>query len=544
MMKKAKLWCGAAALLFSMTFAASADNQIQWGSSLGNWFDHSGALMQAGANGGTGWLVQLVYAGSNGVIDRATGSGFGVTGDDVAVAWAYFDSVNWGQGKFIGSEYVNTLPNGSKYYFRAWEGVTAGGGQIPAAPLYHGESMLFTVTGNGDTPIPDVFEPNVNLGGSSGPYAMTTDLATTAVLAVQATPGGSVTGGGTYIVNNPVQITATASNLWLFTGWNDSNTNASRTVVVPSGGATYTANFTLKGNVVLQASPGNGGSVLGGGIHTVGSPTTIVAQPNLGWRFANWSDGDKNSSRTISVADAGTNLTADFVLALKFYVQDPAGNVSVWVLNNLDVLQQLSSLGNMGAWKLKAAGDVNRDGKAELFWQQANGLAAIWWSTNDTYQGQVLGNMGSWEIKAVGDVDGDGIPDVIWQMPGGLTAVWYMNSNGTMRTSAVLGSVGTWKLKAAGDVNRDGKADLFWQQANGLAATWWSTNGTYQTQVLGNEGTWEIKATGDLDGDGIPDVIWQTPGGQTAVWYMNSNGTMRASAVLGTTGAGKILATE
>lgn len=542
MMKKAKLWCGAAALLFSMTFAASADNQIQWGSSLGNWFDHSGAPMQAGATSGTGWLVQLVYAGSNGVIDRATGAGFGVTGDDVAVAWAYFDSLNWGQGKFIGPEYMNTLPNGSKYYIRAWEGVTRGGGQVPAVPIYHGESMLFTVTGNNETPLPDVFEPGVDLGGASGAYAMSSDLSTTALIAVQAGPGGSATGGGTYIVNNTAQITATASNLCMFTGWSDGPTNATRIVVVPLGGATYTANFTPKGNVVLQAGPG--GSVLGGGIHTVGQTTTIVAQPNLGWRFANWSDGDKNHARTIAVADAGTNLTADFVLALKCYTQDPAGNVSVWVLNNSDVLQQLSSLGNMGAWKLKAAGDVNRDGKADLFWQQSNGLTAVWWSTNDTYLAQVLGNMGSWEIKAVGDVDGDGTPDVIWQMPGGLTAVWYMNSNGTLRSSTVLGSVGTWKLKAAGDVNRDGKSDLLWQQSNGLAATWWSTNATYQTQVLGNEGAWEIKATGDVDGDGIPDVIWQIPGGQTAVWYMNSNGTMRASAALGTTGAGKILATE
>ncbi len=544
-MNKVKFWCGAAALLLGLNFATKADNQIQWGTSVSNWLDHTGALMQAGANGSSGWLVQLVSAGGNGLIDKATGSGFGVSGDDVAVAWAYFDSANWGSGKFVGSEYNNTLTNGSKYFIRAWEGVTSGGGQVPATPLYHGESMLFTVAGNGDTPFPDVFEPNVDLGGATGLYAMSSEFVTTAVITVLAGgPGGTVTGGGTYVVNSNAQITATASNLWLFTGWSDSVTNASRSVVVPLGGATYTANFTPKGNFVLQANPLSGGSVSGGGIHTVGQSATIAALPNLGWRFANWSDGDRNRSRSLPVGDTGTNLTATFVLALKFYVQDPAGSVGVWVLNSLDTLQQFSSLGNMGDWKLKAAGDVNRDGKAELFWQMNNGLAAVWWSTNNAYQAQVLGNMSPWTIKTVGDLDGDGTPDVVWQAPGGLAAVWFMNSNGTTRAVGPLGSASDWKLKASGQVNGDGRADLFWQNSTGVAAAWWSTNSQYQAQVRGNMSPWDLKTTGDLDGDGTADLIWQDPSGQAAVWYLNSNGTTRATAPLGTTGTGKIIATE
>jgi hypothetical protein len=543
-MKKAKLCCGALALLFSLTFVVSADNQIQWGASIGHWYDHNGSLMQAGADGAAGWVVQLVFAGSNSVIDRATGTGYGTSGDDLVVAWAYFDSANWGQGQFVGSEYLNTRPNGSKYYFRAWEGVTSGGGLVPASPLYHGESMLFTVTGNGDTPIPDTFDPAVDLGGSSGTYAMTTDLATTALLTVQATLGGSATGGGSYVVGSNALISATASNLWLFTGWSDGPTNATRTVVVPSGGATYTANFTPKGNVALQASPANGGNVFGGGIHTVGLPTTIVAQPSLGWRFKNWSDGDPNRSRSLLVGDTGTNLTANFDTALRFYLQDPIGNVTTWVLNELDVLQQFGSLGNMGSWRLKAGADVNRDGKVDLFWQVSAGTAASWWSTNGSYQAQILGNMGTWEIKTAGDVDGDGTPDVLWQNPSGTVAVWYMNSNGTMRTAGILGNMGAWKVKAAGDVNRDGKGDLFWQVTTGMAATWWSTNSLYQAQVLGNMSTWEIRTTGDVDGDGTPDVLWQNPGGVVAVWYMNSNGATRATAVLGNVGTAKILTTE
>ena len=71
-------------------------------------------------------------------------------------------------------------------------------------------------------------------------------LGATASIVVQASPanGGTVTGTGTYPVGTNVQITAVAHTAWHFVGWNDSNTNATRSIAVPLGGATYTASFT------------------------------------------------------------------------------------------------------------------------------------------------------------------------------------------------------------------------------------------------------------------------------------------------------------
>ncbi|MCX7010219.1 MAG: hypothetical protein NTY53_23770 [Kiritimatiellaeota bacterium] len=76
-------------------------------------------------------------------------------------------------------------------------------------------------------------------------------FAPTAVITVLASPtnGGRVTGGGTYVVGSNAVLTATASNFWIFTSWNDSVTNNPRTVVVPSGGWSYTANFGLRDSV-------------------------------------------------------------------------------------------------------------------------------------------------------------------------------------------------------------------------------------------------------------------------------------------------------
>ena len=54
---------------------------------------------------------------------------------------------------------------------------------------------------------------------------------------------GVVSGGGTYAVGASVSLTASPVSGFSFTNWNDSVTSNPRTITVPAGGATYTANF-------------------------------------------------------------------------------------------------------------------------------------------------------------------------------------------------------------------------------------------------------------------------------------------------------------
>ena len=66
--------------------------------------------------------------------------------------------------------------------------------------------------------------------------------ATIAVLA-NPTAGGTVTGGGTFAVGSTRTLTASANTGYTFAQWSDGVTTNPRQIVVPSGGATYTANF-------------------------------------------------------------------------------------------------------------------------------------------------------------------------------------------------------------------------------------------------------------------------------------------------------------
>ncbi len=93
-----------------------------------------------------------------------------------------------------------------------------------------------------------------NDGTTNNPYSITvpgTNITYTANFAAAATitvgddtnVGGSVTGSGTFLVGSTNWITATASNGWLFIGWQDGSTANPRSVVVTTDGAHYTAEF-------------------------------------------------------------------------------------------------------------------------------------------------------------------------------------------------------------------------------------------------------------------------------------------------------------
>lgn len=58
--------------------------------------------------------------------------------------------------------------------------------------------------------------------------------------------GGTVSGAGSYPIGSTQLIRAQANVDWKFVEWNDGNTSSERSVIVPDGGITYTANFALR----------------------------------------------------------------------------------------------------------------------------------------------------------------------------------------------------------------------------------------------------------------------------------------------------------
>jgi len=73
------------------------------------------------------------------------------------------------------------------------------------------------------------------------------DFAQTAVLDVVASPSneGAVAGSGTFEADSLLEISASANAGYTFTGWSDGMTSNPRTVYLPLGGTTYTADFAV-----------------------------------------------------------------------------------------------------------------------------------------------------------------------------------------------------------------------------------------------------------------------------------------------------------
>ena len=183
-----------------------------------------------------------------------------------------------------------------------------------------------TSSGTGNGTVNYTFDSNSSATNRSGTITVHGQILTvqqralTAIMTVLANPanGGTVSGGGSYTVSNNVQISARANNGWTFTGWSDGSTNAQHIVRITDGGATYTANFSQHTNqtatLTVQANPGIGGTVSGGGTFAVGNQQQIAARANSIWRFASWSDGNSNAQRLVSVPANDASYTANFVI--------------------------------------------------------------------------------------------------------------------------------------------------------------------------------------------------------------------------------------
>ena len=132
-------------------------------------------------------------------------------------------------------------------------------------------------------------------------------------LTVTASPieGGTVTGAGTYHYGDVVELTATANEGYTFLNWNDGITAATRNVTV-SDNAEYTAFFAAEGvdvyTITVISSDPTLGEVSGGGVFPEGSVITITATPIGYATFLNWSDGDTNETRDITVTEDATYI--------------------------------------------------------------------------------------------------------------------------------------------------------------------------------------------------------------------------------------------
>ena len=168
---------------------------------------------------------------------------------------------------------------------------------IPAAG-YH---FVGWGDGNTDNPRQIVVSADMNLSPS---FAINTYAVT-----VTAVGSGTVSGDGSeFTFGQQATITATADDGFHFVGWNDGGTDNPRKFVVTADSA-LTATFEINSYKVTGIAAN--GTISGAHAYTHGSQATITAYAEYGYHFTEWSDGEKNATRTFAVM-RDTTFTALF----------------------------------------------------------------------------------------------------------------------------------------------------------------------------------------------------------------------------------------
>ena len=155
---------------------------------------------------------------------------------------------------------------------------------------------------------------------------------------------GSVSGGTTVDYLSEVTLTATANYGYHFARWTDWNTDNPRTVQV-LGDATYSAVFE-KNTYTITARSANDiqGYVYAPSQAEYLDQVSLTANPNVGYHFTQWSDGNTDNPRTI-VLTCDTTLTAEFAQAFS----GQCGENLYWRYQNTELT--ISGTGAMDNYK-------------------------------------------------------------------------------------------------------------------------------------------------------------------------------------------------
>ncbi len=200
------------------------------------------------------------------------------------------------------------------------------------------------------------------------------------------------------------------------------------------------------------------------------------------------------------------------------------------------------ALGQYGVgWVVAGQGDINGDGKDDLFWRHpVEGYFAYWLMNGTSFiSAQTYATSPAFNIAAIADFNGDGKADILWDAPSGPSmSVWL--SVGAGFEVVQIGAYSTeWRVLGAGDVDGDGKADILWRNASNSYLSYWRMNGG---TFLGASSTptptdLTFQTTGDYNGDGLVDVLWvRNSDLQLTMWL--GNGTNFGGYIVGSAGAG------
>jgi hypothetical protein len=208
--------------------------------------------------------------------------------------------------------------------------------------------------------------------------------------------------------------------------------------------------------------------------------------------------------------------------------------VQLWLLDdsaNLDV-KTWPNRENSGDYTLKAKGDVDGDGDADLIWLDPTSGWVQLWNMEDglreskTYPAR-SSNL-SYELVDSGDFDGDGDHDILFvEASTGWVQLWIMEDGQQQsKTYPAKNGAINMEFRGVGDLDNDGDDDLIWgDQDTGWVEVWEMEGGARVGRhypARGDTG-YQIVGVGDVDGDQNEDIVFYAAStGWTQVWTMAS----------------------
>jgi hypothetical protein len=186
--------------------------------------------------------------------------------------------------------------------------------------------------------------------------------------------------------------------------------------------------------------------------------------------------------------------------------------------------------------------DFDGDGTSDVLWRDQNGRLIMWYwgigaplEPSHRNSGKVV--TPDWNVKAVGDFNGDGFADIAWRRDDGQVGIWLMAGHIFIGELYPLTKPGLdWKIEGAGDFDSDGRSDLLWRNQDGGLAIWFKGEDsgtaypTWRNQGVPTGVDWQIKGVSDFNSDGRADILWQRrTDGFSSIWMMNGGSNIGES---------------
>ena len=157
------------------------------------------------------------------------------------------------------------------------------------------------------------------------------------LLSKEPSGGGTVSGDGVYDCGTTVSISATPDSCYTFVNWTTDDgtfvSNDANLTFEATNDTAFVAHFEIKSfDVILSADPLAGGTVAGEGTYDCGTEITIIATPDTGYVFVNWTT--QNGTSVSNDANYKFEVINDCTLVAHFESKTFEVNLEINTIEN------------------------------------------------------------------------------------------------------------------------------------------------------------------------------------------------------------------